>query len=83
MKRLKELEANDIVGIAWADACGRGGWMKLDDIDGLPAPILTVGLVIYNNKTALTVAQSVDTSDGVDNFITVPWCNITAVEVLG
>lgn len=83
MKRLKDLEANEIVGVRWFDSCGLGGWMKLDEIDGMPSDILTVGLVIYNNKVALTVAQSVDTSDGVDNWITVPWANITSVDVLG
>lgn len=82
MRRIKGLEVGDVVVVHWADACGKGGWMRLETVDGTLTEILTVGVVLINTKLALTVGQSLDEGEAVDNWITVPWVGISDVEVL-
>jgi hypothetical protein len=78
------LDVGEVVRFQWFDACGQGGWTELGEIDGNFMFIESVGVIIRCNPKAITVAQSANISSGqsVDNWITVPWVNVTELEVL-
>lgn len=82
--RRQSVELGELVRFVWFDSCGTGGWTLLKDIDGEYMYITSVGGVIRNNNKAITIAQSVNVTSGesVDNYITVPWVNITEFDVL-
>jgi hypothetical protein len=83
VKPPKGLAEGDLIEVLWFDACGDGGWGELDDEDLVPHDIASVGYLANWNKQALTLVQSLDTTANlVDNWITVPWPNISSVEAL-
>lgn len=78
----KRPEAGDVVEIKWRDACSTSGWQDGDEIDGVPQPICTVGILHSQTVSAFTVALSVDGNGMVHSTMTVPRVNITSVRVL-
>jgi hypothetical protein len=78
-----ELDVGDIVIIEWIDACGGSGWITKKKLRTKPNQIISTGGVAVNTEVSITITQSYDKTSGhVDNYITVPWVNVTAVHVL-
>lgn len=76
------IDIGDRVEVRWFDAHGGGGWMPPEEIKRIPHEIVSIGGVLDNNEHALTIVQSADiTSGGVDNYLLIPWVNVTRVTI--
>jgi len=75
-----------IVKIQWVDSCsGLESWRFIEDITPLiPLKVTTVGIVIDENDTSITVAQSITENEKqINGWITIPKVCIEKLEELG
>lgn len=68
----KKIKEGDLVVIAWADACTHGGWRDKADYKKYSfMPCASVGWVVTNTSTHVTVVQTV-AEDQMTDSITIP-----------
>ena len=76
--------------VEWVDSSGDGSWHALGDaVADTISSISSIGWVIGETETALTLAQSIDGAHGsdrrrsmVDNTVTIPKVAITSRKVI-
>lgn len=67
-----------MVLVEWVDSMGGQGWCDKEDVADLePCTCLTVGFLLREEPTHITLVQS-QTGGMVDNYITIPKRSITA-----
>lgn len=72
-----------VVLVAWRDAVGLSdGWGQFESKDHKPRLVVSVGLVLREDKTGVSLAQSLDSKGHDDHAIFIPRCNIESVEEL-
>jgi len=77
----------DVVLIEWVDSWGGGGWRPVDEIlkdhnDPNNTRMQSVGLCVAENDRFVTIIQSLNRSNSVDNFIKIPKVAIVNMEVI-
>jgi len=71
------------VEIEWNDACGRNTTHSLDDAKGAQLlKMSTIGYLIHKDKQKVTIVQTVDEYDQVDNRLTIPRSQIRKISVI-
>ena len=72
-----------VVKVIWHDAHSVApSWICLDDIDGEPAVVESVGFVLHNKKDQhIVLAQSLTDNDG-DHILAIPVGMVRSVKVL-
>jgi hypothetical protein len=75
----------ELVLVIWHDAHSVGEtWMTLEDIDGDPCIVQTVGFLIPDSKPDhVVVAQSHNTHDGFDSVLAIPVGMVKQLKILG
>ena len=73
-KMLKaKLPLTKVVEVKWRDACTMGGWRAADHyLNPDPMPVTTVGYLLKDTKSAVTIVQSQSSDGDFNDCITVP-----------
>jgi hypothetical protein len=78
-------DTDPLVYVEWVDSSGFDGWAPRNELADQPRPATcrTAGIVVAENDQALTIALSIDDTDGNFNgAITIPHFAITTREAL-
>ncbi len=82
MKQLK-FPLNKIVEVEWSDACGYSKWDGLEEYEELaPMPCKTVGYLLTQTKTKVTVMSTQSEDRGGNGGLSIPTPWITKIRVL-
>jgi hypothetical protein len=66
-----------LVYVTWLDAESDGDWQSIEDLEDHLPEVHTVGLLIKESKSMITLAQNFDDkNEHVSNIISIPtaWC---------
>ena len=63
---------NRIERIDWLDSCSHDGWHSAGDIAYEPVKCVTVGYLVHETDTSVTLAQSVHDGDQRAGVMTIP-----------
>lgn len=61
--------------IEWHDATGNAGWMNPSEVaafDFSAAKVTTIGILVAENKTAITVTHTLSHGGYINGYITIP-----------
>ena len=78
-----KLPLTKVVELKWRDACTMGGWRAAEHyLQHEPMPITTVGYLLKDTKSAVTIVQSQSSDGDFNDCITVPKDWVVGIKVI-